>query len=460
MHRRLVLALALALLLPQVASAQSFGQRADSIMQGFVGTGAPGCAVAIDSGTAPFYRGAFGSAEMEHGIPVSIATIFEAGSVSKQFAAAAVLLLAARDQVELDTPIQRWFPEIPVYQSPITIRHLMQHTSGLRDWGAVRGVAGWPRWSASYTHEDALQVIARQRGLNHRPGAAYSYTNTGYNLLAMLVERVTGESLQEFTHREFFVPLGMNHTSWRDDFSRIVPGRAQAYSRDGGEWRLDMPFEDVHGNGGLLTTVGDLLIWNHALAAGRIGSPDVSDAMQTSGVFNDGRPVGYGGGLSLNPVRGLAAVSHTGSTAGYRAVLARFTESDLHVAILCNRGDANPQALALAMLDGTLAFAPPPARNASVQPAVIPIRSDQVADYTGTWQGDEVGGTLRTSVVDGLLRVEPRPGRSWTLRQLAVDSFATTGNQRLVFRRNGAGRPQRLLVSVERALGLEYVRVD
>src|SRR5690606_32437632 len=123
-----------------------------------------------------------GSAELEHDIPIGIGTIIEAGSVSKQFTAAAVLLLAARDQLDLDAPIQRWFPEIPEYQAPITVRHLLHHTSGLRDWGSVRGVAGWPRWTASYTHDDALEVIARQRGLNHDPGAAYSYTNTGYNL--------------------------------------------------------------------------------------------------------------------------------------------------------------------------------------------------------------------------------------------------------------------------------------
>ncbi len=452
--------LVVAALFPVASPAQGFSLRADSIVRNFVGSDAPGCAVAIDSGTAPYHRAAFGNAEMEYRIPVSVETIFEAGSVSKQFTAAAVLLLAARNQLDLDAPIQRWFPGIPEYQSPVTVRHLMLHTSGLRDWGSVRGVAGWPRWTASYTHDDALEIISRQRGLNHEPGAAYSYTNTGYNLMAMLVERVAGESLQEFTRREFFVPLGMTHTSWRDDYMRVVPGRAQAYSRAEGGWRLDMPFEHVYGNGGLLTTVGDLMIWNHALAEGRIGSPEVSAAMQTSGVFNDGRPVGYGGGLSLNPVRGVAAVSHTGSTAGYRAVLARFTDSDMHVAILCNRGDANPQALALAMLDGMLPFAPVPERRATAPGNVIPVGAEQVADFTGTWLSDEVGGTLRTTVVDGRLVVELRPGKTWAMQQVAADSFSATGTQRIVFLRDGAGRPGRLFVSVDRALGLEYVRVD
>ncbi|HRP07630.1 MAG TPA: serine hydrolase [Gemmatimonadales bacterium] len=221
-----------------------------------------------------------------------------------------------------------------------------------------------------------------------------------------------------------------------------------------------MASRHVHGNGGLLTTVEDLLTWNHALAAGRLGSPDVSKAMQTSGVFNDGRAVGYGGGLSLNPVRGVAAVSHTGSTAGYRAVLARFTDSDLHVAILCNRGDANPQALVLAMLDGLLPFSAAPQRRPVSPRNEIRVDPSLAADYSGLWFSDEVGGTVRTTVADGDLIVQPRPGRSWTLHMVATDSFTTTGGQRLVFARESGRRPGRLVISVERALGMEYVRVE
>src|SRR5690606_33257107 len=183
--------------------------------------------------------------------------------------------------------VQKWFPELPSYSAPVTIRHLMQHTSGLRDWGVMAAIAGWPRTRRAHDQSDALSIIARQRHLNHNTGERFSYTNSGYNLMAMLVERAARMPFEEFTRREFFEPLGMRSTSWRSDFTRLVPGRAQAYERQAGSWHLDMPFENVHGNGGLLTTVGDLLIWTEALSQGRIGRPVVSGQMKTMGKLND-----------------------------------------------------------------------------------------------------------------------------------------------------------------------------
>ena len=446
----------LTLHLPPVAAQAALTTRADSVLRTFIAPDAPGCAVAIDSADAVAYRGAFGMAELEYRQPIGVGSIFEAGSVSKQFTAAAVLLLEARGVLSLNDTLQKWFPEIPVYERPITIRHLMLHTSGLRDWGSVRSLAGWPRWTASYTHADALAIIARQRGLNHLPGDAYSYTNTGYNLLAMLVERAAKMRFTTFTAREFFEPLGMTHTSWRDDYRRIVPGRAQAYSRSAGEWRLDMPFEHVFGNGGLLTTVEDLLRWNRALDEGRVGSPDVSAAMQRSGLFNDGKPVGYGGGLMTSAIRGVAAIHHGGSTAGYRAELARFPASGVSIAILCNRGDANPAALAVAILDGTLPFARVPAASPPAAPTPFTMSQAELAGYVGTWQSDEVGGTLRLYLQQGRLMAERRPGDAAALTPTTVDRFAGPGSVTLEFHRDSSGALDAMLVSVSRALRLPY----
>lgn len=445
---------ALAVTFVSPLSAQAgLAQRADSVMRAFVAPDAPGCAVAIDYDGEATYRGAFGMATMEFPAPITVGTIFEAGSVSKQFTAAAVLLLAARGTLSLDDTLQRWFPEIPVYQAPITIRHLMLHTSGLRDWGAVAGLAGWPRGSASYNHADALAIIARQRGLNHLPGAEFSYTNSGYNLMAMLVARATGISFAEFTRREFFVPLGMSHTSWRDDFARIVPGRAQAYARADSVWRLEMPFEFVHGNGGLLTTVDDLLIWTRAVLAGRIGSPDVSGAMRTNGRLNDGRLAGYGGGLYLTPVLGVAAIHHTGATAAYRAALGTFPDQRVSMAILCNRADATPARLSTDILRGIVPFGATPT---SAVPATAPYLADQsrFPEFAGMWRSDESGGTLRTSVRDGQLFAERRPGDASALRPTGAERFSGPGGA--TFRFSG----DTVYVSVARATNVVYVRDD
>jgi CubicO group peptidase (beta-lactamase class C family) len=439
-------------------AAQGFKARADSVLRGFVGADAPGCAVAVDSAGSAAYRGAFGLAELEYRIPISVSTIFEAGSVSKQFTAAAVLLLEARGKLSLDDPVQKWFSEIPQYQWPVTIRHLMQHTSGMRDWGSVIGLSGWPRWTASYNHADALAIIARQRDLNYQPGTAFGYTNTGYNLMAMLVERAAGESLTAFTHREFFEPLGMTHTSWREDFSRVVPGRAQAYDRRDGAWHLDMPFEDVHGNGGLLTTVDDLLKWNAAVADGHVGTPDVSAAMRTTGRFNDGRAVNYGGGIFLSSIRGVPSFNHSGSTAGYRAMLAYFPEQRVSAAVLCNRGDANAPQLNIAMLATILPFEAPPRPAAPVVAQRYNFDRVRIPEYLGVYHSDEVGSDLRVSERAGALHLERRPGQVDPLRADGPDQFTSPGGMTLRFERDAAGEVTRLLVSVSRVSAMPYAK--
>jgi CubicO group peptidase (beta-lactamase class C family) len=276
----------------------------------------PGCAIGVARPGQPNLLRGYGSADLEHAVPITADTIFEAGSVSKQFTAAAILTLVADGKIALSDDIRKYLPEMPAYSAPITVDMLLSHTSGLRDWGEVEAVAGWPRGSRVYNHDEVLQIAARQKGLNYPPGTAYSYTNTGYNLAAIIVKRVSGKSLADFTAERIFKPLGMTHTGWRDDYRNIVPGRAQAYDKVGGRYMLDMPFENVHGNSSLLTTVGDLLIWNQALTDRKLGV--VADQLQQQAVLNSGRKIEYARGLFVSAYRGVRLVNHTGATAGYR----------------------------------------------------------------------------------------------------------------------------------------------
>jgi CubicO group peptidase (beta-lactamase class C family) len=219
----------------------------------------PGCAVGLARDGRIVLEKGYGMADLEHAVPNAGDTIFEAGSVSKQFTAAAVLQLAAEHKLSLDDPARKYIPELPDYGTPLTIRHMLTHTSGLRDWGSVAGIGGWPRTTRVYTHAHVLEIVGRQRALNFAPGTSWSYSNTGYNLAAIIVARVSGLSFAEFCRQRLFEPLGMTHTSWRDDHTRIVKNRAIAYGEAGDGFHTLMPFEDVYGNGGLLTTVGDLL---------------------------------------------------------------------------------------------------------------------------------------------------------------------------------------------------------
>jgi CubicO group peptidase (beta-lactamase class C family) len=332
----------------------------------------PGCAVGVAMAGKPVLNKAYGMADLEREVRNTAETIFEAGSVSKQFTAAAVLLLAREGKLSLDDPARKYITELPDYGTPPTIRHMLNHTSGLRDWGSLEGIAGWPRTSRVYQHAHVVDILGRQRALNFPPGTRWSYSNSGYNLAAVIVSRVSGMPFAEFTRARIFQPLGMTHTSWRDDHTRVVKNRAIAYDDRKDGFHTEMPFENVHGNGGLLTTVGDLLRWNENFTLPRVGDASFVAEQQQAGKFTDGRPHGYALGLRLGPYKGVTQVEHSGSTAGYRAHLARYPEQRVSVAVLCNASSAQATQYAHAVADVYL--------GQSLRPDAAPKASNSLTD--------------------------------------------------------------------------------
>lgn len=383
------------------AAAQPVEERVDAVFAPMARADGPGCAVGVARGGTTVLTRAYGAADLEHDAPNVPSTIFEAGSVSKQFTAAAILLLVEEGKLRLTDDVRRFVPELPDYGVPITIDHLLNHTSGLRDWGSVMDLAGWPRGTRAYVMDDVLAIIARQQRLNYAPGDEYSYTNSGYNLLAIIVQRVSGSSLADYTKRRIFEPLGMRSTSWRDDFRRVVRGRAIAYSPAPDGFEQTMPFEDAYGNGGLLTNVADLLIWNEALANGRLGA-QVSELLAAPARLNDRRPISYARGLFVQPYRGTPEISHGGATGGYRAFLARYPDTRLSVALLCNVASANAEALAHQVAD---LFLPAPAPAPAAGAASIP----PPAGAAGTYVHERTGMPLRLAIEDGKLRTVGGP---------------------------------------------------
>jgi CubicO group peptidase (beta-lactamase class C family) len=331
-------------------------EKVKGIFAAYDHTDTPGCVVGVSLKGTEVLRAAYGMADLEHDVPLTPDSVLEAGSIAKQFTAAAILLLAQQGKLSLSDPVRKYIPELPDSAKLITIDHLLHHTSGLRDWGAVVDAAGWPRTTRAYSNEQVLDIVTHQKSLNYKPGDEWSYTNTGYNLLAILVERVSGKSLAEFTHENIFVPMGMKSTSWRDDFQRVVPGRAIAYERSGNAERQLMPFENAYGNGGLLTTVDDLLRWNSRFASSAIGglglgstglaSPGFIQSELEPARLNDGRTLFYAAGLFITEHDHQREISHSGATAGYRAWLGFYPEQQLSVAVLCNEAEANTTTLA------------------------------------------------------------------------------------------------------------------
>lgn len=412
---------------PALAAESGVVPRVDALFAEW-GTGTPGCAVGVSQHGAIVLERAYGMADLEHDVPNRPDTIFEAGSVSKQFTAAAVLLLARDGRLSLDDPIRKYIPEVPDYGTPVTIRQMLQHTSGLRDWGSVEDVAGWPRGTRAYTHAHVLDIVGRQSRLNFGPGTQWSYSNTGYNLAAILVARVSGESFADFTRRRIFEPLGMTRTSWRDDYTRIVKDRAIAYADLNGSFHMDMPFENIHGNGGLLTTVGDLLRWNANFAAPKVGDAGFVALETTPGRLADGRQHDYAFGLVVQRYRGVPEIRHSGTTASYRAYLSRFPDQHLSVAVLCNAGNSSPRQALHAVADLYLGPALTPV------PATVRLTDAALDAFTGLYRKTWAGDTFTISRDGTGLRFDETP-----LTAVSVRSFANEYGETLDFDGHGGG---------------------
>lgn len=393
---------------------------------------APGCAVGVSLGGESVFEKAFGLAEMQHNIANTPQTIFESGSVAKQFTAAALVLLQQDGKLNIDDPVRKYIPELPDYGSPLTIRHLLNHTAGLRDWGSVMALTGAGRGDRVITQELALDVISHQKYLDFKPGAEYSYSNSGYNLAAIIVERVSKQKFSAFLEDRIFRPLGMKNSSTRDNYQRIVPGRALAYSRQGpnAPWELNMPFMNVYGNGGMLTTVGDWLKWNAMLDA-RTWNPQLVDALETQGVLNDGYKIEYALGLNVSRYKGLRDISHGGSTAGYQTFLARYPDQKLSVAVLCNGSSPSAGGLAAAVTDEILG----PYPEGPKPPSGISVPEEQLKKFVGIWRNDKTHFPARITFENGALRFANLP-----VRPLADGSFLI-GVDKVNFSYDKSGRP-------------------
>jgi CubicO group peptidase (beta-lactamase class C family) len=360
---------------------------------------APGCAAAVSLNGETVFEKAFGLADLEFNVPNTPQTIFESGSVAKQFTAASIVLLQQEGKLNIDDPVRKYIPELPDYGSPLTLRHLLNHTSGIRDWGTVMALTGAGRGDRVITQDLAFDVIVHQRALDFTPGAEYSYSNSGYNLLAIIVERVSKQKFPAFVEERLFKPLGMKNSSLRDDYQRIVPGRAQAYARQGtGPWRLNMPFMNVYGNGGMLTTVGDWIKWNAMLDSKSLGAPLV-EALETRGVLNDGRKIVYALGLEVSTYKGLKDVSHGGATAGYQTFLARYPDNKVSVAVMCNGTSPGAGGIAAGITDEI--FGPFPAA-----PRIEPARvsEDELKKLVGLWRNEKTHAPARFIVENGVTR--------------------------------------------------------
>jgi len=339
-----------------VLRAQSSDSRVDQIFAAYNKPGSPGCALGVVQNGNFVYRRGYGEASMELGVPLSPASVFYMGSVSKQFTAASVVLASEQGLLSLDDNVRKYIPELPDYGYPITLREMLHHTSGLKDFLTLTDISG-RHYSDIQSEAETLNLIERQKGLNNIPGAEYIYSNTNYFLLGEVVKRVSKESLAKFAARNIFQPLGMTHTRFYDDRTVVVPGRVAAYAPGtGGSFLVDWSTNyDAVGAGGLMTNVDDLLLWDRNFYHNKLGTGPLIQEMETRGVLNNGRKISYALGLVMGTYRGLPTVEHEGALFGYRTVILRFPEQRFTVLTLCNVSSAQTGSLARKVADLYLA---------------------------------------------------------------------------------------------------------
>ncbi len=403
----------------------------DTLFSPIAHAGAPGCAVGVyQNGAVTFARG-YGFANLTHDVPITPSTRFTVGSVSKQFTAASIALLVRAGRLSLDDDIRKYIPELPAYDAPVRVRHLVHHTSGLRDFWELVGLAGM-RYDDGYGVNDMLALAARQKGLNFTPGAEYRYSNTGYLALGVIVQRATGQSLRRFADSALFAPLGMRETFFLDDHTEVVPGRAAAYSPAGRGWKVDIWNNDLVGQGGIVTTLADLQKWDENFYDARLGGRAFIEMLESTEPFSGGGANDYAFGLTIQTYRGQRLVQHTGSTGGYRAALFRFPAQHTSIAMLCNASTANTTSLSLRMADLVLreslapaapvaASASTPARSRSAS-SVAPRPAEHVA-IIGRYESSELNDAVwEIAAGDGPNSLQLRRPRAPATVLVAADS--------------------------------------
>jgi CubicO group peptidase (beta-lactamase class C family) len=475
MIRRAALAVALAALPAnaQTATLDSVSHWVDSIFAPYASSRSPGCAVGIVQKGSLVLNKAYGMADLEHDTPIGADTRFYLASISKQFTAMSLVLLEQDGRLSLGDPIQKWVPEVPSFGATITLKHLLNHTSGLRDYFTLLAVSGWPT-DGQLNEQQFLALVRRQKSLNFLPGDEFLYSNTGYVLLSIVVKRASGKSLRDFAAERIFKPLGMTHTEFRDDHTSLIAHRALGYQPTGATFRISQPEFDVVGDGGAYSTIEDLAKWDANFQSGRVGGKQAIALLQTPGTLNDGQTIPYALAVTTGEFHGLRTYSHGGSYGGYRSMLLRVPEKRLSVITLCNTSDA-PNTLAEQVSSVVLGFAAEKTATAAMDLSptdlwtsgtaqapydsiAVKRRTDQLAKIGGTYYSAELELPVTISARDSALVLQRPQAAEIRFAPITDDLFTNSDKMLLRVVRDERGTVTGFTLTINRVRDLEFVR--
>jgi CubicO group peptidase (beta-lactamase class C family) len=445
-------------------SPNQLNEKVDKLFAQWDKPDSPGCVLGVIKDGKLVYKRGYGSANLDYNVPLSSESVFYIASTSKQFTAASILLLVRRGVISLDDDIRKYFPELPRYEAPITVNHLVHHTSGVRDYLELMGMAG-RKMDEPFGNEEAVELIARQKGLNFKPGERFLYSNSNYVLMAETVRRASGKSLREFADENIFRPLGMTNTHFNDDRTAVVKNRVVSYAPIGnGRFRQFVKTIEAMGDGNLLTTVEDLAKWDQNFYDNKVGGDGFSRQMLARTKINNGEEIPYAFGLGNEEYKGLKAVAHGGGFMGFRTEMIRFPEQRLTVVCLCNIGAANPGALARQVAELYLAdqIKPAEAKPNSPQaapkpPQTLTLTAEQLTEYTGAYYSEELDATYRIVIEEGSLFIKARNSPRVGLVSHTKDEFRRLGAT-FSFTRNDQRQITGFALSGGRAKGIQFVR--
>jgi CubicO group peptidase (beta-lactamase class C family) len=368
----------------------------------------PGCAVGAVRDGRLVYKRAFGMANLDYDVPNTTSTLFNLASSSKPFTAASIALLAQQGKLSLDDDIRKYLPEMPKYDDTITIRHLIHHTSGIREYQALVTFGGLGTDNA-YSDKDILNMLARQKNISFKPGTKHQYSNSNYHLLGIIVVRVSGKSLRAFAEENIFKPLGMKNTLFFDNRNEVVKNRAQGYMIGPDKTiRARASLFDLVGGGGVLTTVEDLYLWVQNFYEPKVGNKELISLLTAPGVLNNGEKMNYAGGLFLNKYKGSPVIKHSGNMSGYRSQIVSFPEQKFTAIALCNNMAILPSVIAEKLadiyLEGQLKpDVPSQKRVAETLPPAIALPEKEALRYAGIYANPETGKVFKLGLKDGKL---------------------------------------------------------
>lgn len=442
-------------------------QAIDALFEDWNNEENPGGAVGIvKKGNLIFSKG-YGMASLQHKVPFSPTTVADIGSVAKQFTSFGIALLADEGKLSLDDDIHKFFPELPDYGHKVTVRHLVHHTSGLREIYSAFALRGWS--GGGIRQEDVKYLLMQQHELNFKPGDRYLYCNTSYALLGSIIEKVSGQSFEAFYKERIFEPLGMEHTYIMDRLGEIFPNTADSYSPNDKGFVEIYDNSSMFGQGGFYSTVEDMAKWLANFQQPKVGNKAVIQQIQERGVLNDGENLRYAFGLNIDTYRGLKRIQHSGASAGFRSLMAWFPEHELGIIIQTNRADGTSNGAMAEIVEVLLEGSLEPIEEAeskeeekrATEPSLY-YSAEQLKPFAGTYYSPEIetvyhfqidaqeNDLVVKSIRNGALALSTTPQK---------DQF-TGGGMSFTFQRDDVGRVTGFRVSNGRVMRLKFFKTE